>query len=771
MALSKTSFNLRTKIIVTEEQSTKPYVGFEHLETKPDGWLWDVKRWGSPFDIKLPTLPRLLDVSTQGVNESVYFRPGVGSVSLKDLLIYRIWDTFYQDFNMWVPIVKAGNYFRYKTPFYYYSDNSRVQHIDPTENRDGRNYIELDATPKFDNSILAASFSRDPDTKAITYKHKFNQCYKFTGLYSDGEELETVSDAGKITWENVDTTKKEFIVDQTIDGLTRLFFNRSYTTQVGVVVSDYEDLASCEFLGVSTGQGHELLYDEETTLYTQTYPCSSFPILNNGSFHMYVSDNSSYSEWTRVDSWWDMINSSNERLYYVDFDLGYVCVGSNDPTHLPAAGRNISVTYQNTLRIEYEEEDTIDEIQAVNANVNPITQSLNQGFVCITHENLEAAKISLRINKSKILNTSPREYGPIVIGSDYAILTATVTNITDLPLAQIPVTFTMTPIGVGSINGSFEAFGITNSRGEAYANYQPPVSAEELGYYSTIVRDSTSPYYPAPTYKELVISVYQPGLQNQEENLYLYQILKDDIILGYKTVEDYLLSLYQEDTPNWVVDATTYAEWKQEMILKYDLKDFTEPTAQNKPIAGRKVITYQISGVDNEDPYAIHPVTGELGAVVPVRPDVIEQIQGLGDGTDGLWRVIYPAGALPDCGPAEDVGGYWAVASKTVTFQAHCWSPYYNREIYSNKITARITLPPYMLGEYINSLGQKVPFGWKLPTDTDDVAAGLDGATFITVNPFSGPYAIIDLVNGEDSDEWADAPFRTIGFQFYIEES
>ena len=38
---------------------------------------------------------------------------------------------------------------------------------------------------------------------------------------------------------------------------------------------------------------------------------------------------------------------------------------------------------------------------------------------------------------------------------------------------------------------------------------------------------------------------------------------------------------------------------------------------------------------------------------------------------------------------------------------------------------------------YTNDYIQKVPFGWKILTDTDNVAAGLDGATFITINPIS----------------------------------
>jgi len=183
---------------------------------------------------------------------------------------------------------------------------------------------------------------------------------------------------------------------------------------------------------------------------------------------------------------------------------------------------------------------------------------------------------------------------------------------------------------------------------------------------------------------------------------------------------------------------------------------------------GRKVVIYQISDVDNNDAYAINPIDGSFGAVVPLRPYVAEKITTVGDDHEGMWRLIYPAGSIPDCGPTSgySCGGYWAVASKLATFQASCWSPYYNRYIYSNTITARISLPQYLLGEYLTDLG-KIPFGWKVIGDDDNVAAGINGATFITINPHSGPYEVVDLVGGTGgTDEWAEAPFRTLSFGF-----
>jgi hypothetical protein len=735
-------------------------------DNKPKGWLYDIKRWGSVFDVKLPTLPRLMDQDTTGLAESIYFRSGVGEISTGDLYIKSISEFIEDNKKVWLPIVKNGFYYRYQTEFFYYSDDSIVQNINRDNNIDGRCYLELNSTPRIMTPILAASFTRNPTTYAINYLHKFNQKTSFTGLYSGGEEQETVTDAGRILWDNVDITKREFIIDQTISGLTRLFFNRDYNVQIGVDVSEYADIEACEYIGTSTGSGHEIFLSDDFVVHAQLYYLRNFPV-SPANFKLYVYNNSTYTEWIRANSWWDMVLSSQSNQYYLDEDLGIVHIASTSVSGLPVIDYNLAVRYNLTLRVEYEDSYDNENIIAFNSNISPVTQSLNQGFVCITHENLDAANIVLTINKPRITSTGRALYGPISIGSDYASLKANVTSASGVNLSNIPLTFTMAPTTVGYLNGGISASAITDSNGNAFSNYQPPVSADSIGYYSTICRACTNPSYSS--YREIVISQQDLNLTGQEEYIYLYQILKDDILLGYKTVDQYLASIYYENTPAWVVDATTYARWKEEMILKYDLRDFVEPTSENVPVAGRKVIVYQISGVDNNDPTAIYPTTGLTGAVVPVKPILVEEISGVGDGTDGFWRLIYPAGAIPACGETEDIAAYWIVSHKYIDFQAHCWSPYYNREIYSNIIRAKVILPDYMLGEYINALSQKIPFGWKLVSENDNIASGLDGATFITINPYSGPYEILDLVGGTGStEEWASAPFRTVGFQFYI---
>lgn len=65
-------------------------------------------------------------------------------------------------------------------------------------------------------------------------------------------------------------------------------------------------------------------------------------------------------------------------------------------------------------------------------------------------------------------------------------------------------------------------------------------------------------------------------------------------------------------------------------------------------------------------------------------------------------------------------------------------------------------MPRYLLGEHISEQLQRIPFGWKIYEDRDNNhAAGLGGATFLTINPHSGPYQIIDVIKNYTTSDWA----------------
>lgn len=747
----RSSINVSTKQVVYSIENYQQCVGFERAVDLPTGWLFDIKRWGSIFDLRLPTLPRLAINSLQGVNPSEFFQCGVGSVYYKDCIVDTIRPVLYEYDSVWCPIIKPGKYFRYQTELHLYSDRSRVQHVDPRDNQNNRNCAVLDAVPDYLHPVSLVNYSRHPVSGDPTICTRVSHVSKFTGKFENGIELETRSISGGVNWNNVDINKKEFIIDTSKESESFIRLNKNYIFRVGVTPSSIADFGACYSFGPSNGQDYQVFY----TKY--------FPVVSD-DFMLYATDGTTSVLLERVDSWFDLINTEAQNKYFLDSDLGIIYLGDAAHGGIPALGHYLVGAYSVTLRLEYEEVLKNRDICAHNANINPISQSINQGFICITNKQFNAYNIQLKLNKSLIPFTVPREYGPIYVGSDYGVLKATVTDIDGTPIPDIEVGFTMSPI-VGFLSSGSVSASITNGKGVAYSAYQPPTSADSLGIYSNVVNPSDT-----PGSDDLLIKAEDINVTSDASNIYLYKILKDDILMGYENVQDWIY--YHVDMPSWVVDAETYTQWQSEVIAEYDLKDWNGIQPDGS-IPGRKVLVYQINGLDNIDASAINPITGEYGAVMPVRPTGISKITDTEDENYGYWKLTYGSGVLETISQDKNplsIGGYWVAMPRLVTFQAHCYSRYYNRIIYSNKVTARISLPQYLLGVYTDSLLRNIPFGWKLRSDIDNISAGLDGATFISINPRSGPYEILDLIHSTATDTWASSPQDSLGLKFNVTE-
>lgn len=717
--------------------STLPYVGFENSDDLPDGWLFDIKRWSSLFDLKLPSMPRLYDPSTQGLPEWDYFKSGVGDVKY-DLKVRYIEERFLDNERLWIPQVDNGWYFRWSTDYFFYSDNSNVQYISSSDNIDGRNVVTLEKEYEPSYPILAASFTRDNAYGIPVYYKRCEQVSKFTGVYVGEEQQDTQKPATQtVDWSNVDTTKREFVVDTTIADQTRLLFNDDYIETVGNTPTSLQDFGQGDLVGASDGSEW------------QVFSLKKFPVILD-TFSLYVvdSNNSTWEEWVRVDTYQDLIDAAalspayayGSKYYYVDKDLGYVVFGDAE-SGIPSTGHEIVAMYQVTFRIEYEEADTVLNVNAWDADVSPISQSVNQGYVCVSHEELQAGTITLSVDTDIIPFSDPLTYGPVYVGNDFVTLRAEVLSPTGTKVPGIEVEFELTPSSIGSMAGSSTgiSYGTTNGDGHAFTFYQTPVDAEEMGFYAT----SSSSVQG----NNLVLDNTSAGL-TLEDDIYLYKVLKDDPLLGM-TFHEYLEDNLP-DPPWWANPSTypmKYEQWKAEMVDFLNLAEWTTSPTPN----GRKVVVY------NWDDAAINPMLGTTGAFVPTRPTSV-------DSTGSI--LTYPAGALIPSDPYytvayppyfEDVGAYWVACTKYVEFRASCWSEVYNRRIYSNTIRVKVQLPRYLLGEYVNDQLYKIPFGWKFYDDmSNQYASGLDGATFLTINPHSGPYQIIDMVLDSNGDGLAD---------------
>ena len=478
MSVTRSSFTVSTLQEVTREVSTKAIVGFENTDDSPDGWQFDIKRWATTFDQKLPVLPRLSNPSYQGLNVESSFKSGVSDSKLPDFNILEVKRTDLDTKTSWLPILNVGTYFRYNEEYDYFSDDSVVEYVDPNDNESNRNVLLLSEQPNIDTPISAVIFKRDPTTKFPKKYIESEWVGEFSGIYISGEEQETVDDLGTINWSNVDTTKKQFMLDNSFKDKYYLRFNRDLTFSIGREITNFDDVGVCEQIGISSGSEYQLHY----TKY--------FPIIP-ASVHLYVTNETggTYAEWTQVDSLWELENTVGSNRYFVDKDFGGIYFGTGGD--IPAEGEYLMLTYDVTIRVEYEPVTSDKRIEAIQADLNPVNQSQNQGFVCITHNKPEAANIELTLDKSAISGTSPVEYGPIYAGSDYSLLRATVTSIDGVVVPKTEVTFTLTPV-VGSFSGVDTLEVLTNGSGQAFSSYQPPTNASSLGFYSRTVRASTT---------------------------------------------------------------------------------------------------------------------------------------------------------------------------------------------------------------------------------------------------------------------------------------
>ena len=104
---------------------------------------------------------------------------------------------------------------------------------------------------------------------------------------------------------------------------------------------------------------------------------------------------------------------------------------------------------------------------------------------------------------------------------------------------------------------------------------------------------------------------------------------------------------------------------------------------------------------------------------------------------------------------ASNLGAYWVVSDRFITVRASVYSPRLGRTLYSNILNLRVKIPDYMKGTYISDSLQEIPFGWRIIDDTYDQASAIDGATYISINPVSGPYPIVDVIGGETWDPYS----------------
>ena len=130
----------------------------------------------------------------------------------------------------------------------------------------------------------------------------------------------------------------------------------------------------------------------------------------------------------------------------------------------------------------------------------------------------------------------------------------------------------------------------------------------------------------------------------------------------------------------------------------------------------------------------IHPITGEVGAYYPLRPDATT-----------TSTLTFQNRTLPIPEPDNEdsnLGGYFVVAPSVISIYAWGKDPISGRIVKSDKIKLKLALPAHLDGVKDSSGALPVPYGFTFVTEDFNVGSGLGGANFITINSARAPLYI-----------------------------
>jgi hypothetical protein len=715
------------------------------------GWLWDDRFWTEPSQENVEAIiPTLYDPSTLGLTPD-FFQSGIGDHN--DLLITDVIERRIDDRDTWMTELLHGTYFRGKERRYLYSDDSVVQYLDDADNVDGRNVLQLDYKLKETIPVSIETYKRSIVTGDYYVYNSINPRLEFTGKLSNGVPLPTLVDA-KIVWDNVDTDAHEAVIINDLNPQKLIFNKDNIRTigkelpnfteriileKMGDTNEGIENLLvrTKHFPIIRDDSLHVYLANENSnersgpfnivsvTSSTKTIVVSNGHFVednvepgdmleiaggnaNDGTYTVdSVTDDNTvvvveavvdtgavgeagqfvYLEWTRVD---DFRNSGpTDTHFVVDKDLGEITFGDDIHGMIPPLFNSVYITYRYTYKVEYEAENTRDTILAREVNLNPAVSSTTTGFLFLTEEQVNIGSLEL-ISNERLVPGFDALFGPVTVGNDFALITATLRDTLFQPMPDVPVTFSIiNNPPVGTINGTDTVVEVnTNGRGQAIAFYNPPTNVDTFGYYSitqtngnqTLVLDDTS------------------ARITDASTVYVFQVRKDDLLQGKAPITD-------EEIASGGVPFVKQAQ----------------PLSMN----GRKVIIYEY------DADYVHPHTEEVGAYGPMQPSSV----------DGGFMLNFDT-PLATCDPDDDlnpIAGYWVISTRVTVLQASAWSPFLGRTVTSNELKLQISLPEHMLGVYVAPSGDKIPFGFRLKDNVIVAASALGGATFLGLNPPTAP--------------------------------
>jgi hypothetical protein len=428
----------------------------------------------------------------------------------------------------------------------------------------------------------------------------------------------------------------------------------------------------------------------------------------------------------------------------------------------------IYVAYTAVPRVSYE--IVADAVRSANGSwldLRPTSHVQTRSVVQISASELNLASVVLECDCELIGDTL---YGPLYYGTDSTRLTATGYDVQGNPVEGIELEIVLLS-GPGSLNGIGTTYTYTtNSEGQISCLYNAPYD------WSSIAKVvNTISYLGGDTI--FSVSDLPPDLLNEE--ITTYQVLKHDKILGTRGMKIEITAIAQ---PAYLGDGTfvSPASMRTEAVFEDPVSKFeggsvyficndgiaysrgVQKVTQHWDNTGNLEYTtiYLDASVPSFGPIATvtdcwlyekdadyfssltddgvrvvlyewslgawHPLTGEVGAYTPVRPDSSTA------STLTYNNRLLPQGSMTD--NDENLAGYLVVCPSISTFYAWGRDPMSGRVIVSNDLRIRLTLPAYLTG--VDTSGAlPIPYGFTFVTESFNVGTGLGGANFITINP------------------------------------
>lgn len=657
--------------------SSSAYTEKEHPGTnkKIEGWKWDKRVWSTVRDLESEGLaPSIWDPDSFLIPSDAW-QWGIGDN--KDALLLSVEEIKVNNLPNWHPRLLHGFYFIRDQDHYLYSDDFVTEFFHNSIVTSGIQYVDLSFDLKPGIPIEVRRYRFDRDKKEYLVDKDFRKVDSFTGIISDGEELETVDDDGLLVTGNFNRSVHEFFIDYDTSDLPRIYVNDDLSEEVGEQITltasgtaDPDLVDNLELIGVSDGN-RNIYYSEYS------------PIDASGVIQLLTYANPTYPTiWSEVEPTAEF-TAGGSFEYKVDTALGIVTFGDyNEITtsgagKIPSIGESIRLYYTKGLSVSYEPLNTRDDLIGTTADLNPLHNPDERGFVYL-HPSV--SKIGYITLEGDMTGSAAAGYQVGVNGTQNKI-TATVYDPDGNPAPNRQVVFELVDPYKGTLDGAApNRTAVTRSNGEATTFFNPP-DFDTLGVVHTGIA------YPGGTQTKITFSGL--SLPVTTSGLYLYEVELYDPIGGIAAsgIGTFLQDFLTEEGITVDPDGSTASpdfeltRRTEQGLLEVTTYDETDPTTLGVGTKNIKLI--QDSVVD--------PDTGLItaGTETPILPYDVGFVGDPAAPQHPIIDVTYDQ-VLDDPDVTLQFKSYFAIAEQQVSLRAYVVDPGTGQKVYSNTIAIDI---------------------------------------------------------------------------------